>query len=338
MCLLLSAAMVFAQDSDIDPGLSDDATLDRISEEPSLEERPDPLESVPEAMPSEPVAGEAEASDQETAATQDTTQEDDTDAASEDTPQSTEIVESPENSPVAIASQREEELPPVSLRGSKVFGKKRVNIAYNRPTFTANQKLREKLYGKDSEHISATGDWFPLDWWVNPGMAFRIGGYSASGKAALGSPTSQDIENGNFEVDDSSKTTLLFIPMMAAAKIEMTPFRKKWIVLEGWFGYEYGWWQETRDTSSSTTAASSSAGNDSVYTSKGNKSAVVFGGAVNLLLNWLDPRSVRSMVDTMGISDVYISPFFEVVKSTQTTGLQFSRNTIGLGFTFESAK
>ena len=226
------------------------------------------------------------------------------------------------------------------LRGKRLFGRQRVQLAINRPTYTENKALRAKLYGPAKEYGSMTGDWFPLDWWVNPGMAFRIGGSSVTGIAAKGTPTEAEIEAGTFAVDENSKTTLLFIPMMAAAKVEMTPFHGKWFVVDAWVGYEYGWWQETRGTATAS-AISWQLGTttqDPVLTTKGNKRALVFGGSMNFLLNWLDERSVRSMVDTIGLSHVYISPFFESVRSLGTGGLSFSRNSIGLGFTFESYK
>ncbi|MCX6124280.1 MAG: hypothetical protein NTV34_05955 [Proteobacteria bacterium] len=228
------------------------------------------------------------------------------------------------------------------LRGRRLFGRQRVQLAINRPTYTESKLLREKLYGPAKEYGSVTGDWFPLDWWVNPGVAFRIGGSSVTGVAAKGTPTDKEVEEGTFGVDENSKTTLLFIPMMVAAKVEMTPFQAKWFVVDAWLGYEYGWWQETRGTATASAISwqldTGTATQDPVLTTKGNKRALVLGGSMNFLLNWLDERTVRSMVDTIGLSHVYISPFFESVRSLGSGGLSFSRNSIGLGFTFESYK
>ena len=76
----------------------------------------------------------------------------------------------------------------------------------------------------------------------------------------------------------------------------------------------------------------------SVLTSKGRTSAMVMGGALNLQLNWLDESTVRSMISTMGVSYVYLTPYFEIVRSFSAKGLTFGRNVIGLGFTFETFK
>lgn len=224
--------------------------------------------------------------------------------------------------------------------GTRLFGSSRMQLAVNHPKFNEEQKGYETLYGKEKDYPTFTIDWFPADWWVNPGLSASIGGYTVTGMAAIkgGDPNT-------IVADPNSQTTLLFVPLQASFKVEMTPFRKKWIVFDGWFGYEYGWWQETTSTASSVpslfgamASGSSSSTDSSKPTSKGVKSATVFGASAHILLNSLDERTVRSMIATMGLSHVYLTPFFETVKTINKSGLTFGRNIYGLGFTFESLR
>ena len=223
--------------------------------------------------------------------------------------------------------------------GTKLFGSSRMQLAVNHPTFNEGQKSYNTLYGKEKDYPTFTVDWFPVDWWVNPGISATMGGYTVTGNAAI-----KGSDPDNLAPDPNSQTTLLFVPLQASFKVEMTPFRKKWIVFDGWFGYEYGWWQETTSTASSvptllgSMASGSTTTDTSKPTSKGVKSATVFGASAHILLDGLDERTVRSMIATMGLAHVYLTPFFETVKTINKSGLTFGRNIYGLGFTFESLR
>jgi hypothetical protein len=216
------------------------------------------------------------------------------------------------------------------IYGGRVFGRYRIQLAGNRPTFSEGQKCYEKFYGKPETYYSLSGDWFPLDWWINPGITMRLGSYSARGKAASGKLQGSQVNScDQLTVDSNSKTSLLFMPMQIGGKIQITPFSRKWLVVDVWGAGEYGWWQETRDSASKS---------GQTYTNTGRKPAVSAGASVHLLLNYLDEQSVRSMLDSMDIGYVYLTGFAERVKSRNTAGLSFGRQVVGVGFTFETYK
>jgi len=250
--------------------------------------------------------------------------------------------------PVVEATDKPPETPPAAAMegdrtkgtyGGRIFGRQKIQLAANRPTFNEGQKCYDKLYGKPETHISLSGDWFPLDWWINPGITMKMGMSSVRGKAVSGATTSaQGIDCNSLTLDENSKTTLLFIPLQLGLKLQFSPFRKKWLVVDYWTSAEYGWWQETRDNAAAAFSAGSLIAADRIYTNTGRKSAVSSGVTAHLLLNSLDERSVRSMMDTMGIGYVYLSGFMERVKSTSQQGLTFGRNVLGIGFTFEAYK
>lgn len=225
------------------------------------------------------------------------------------------------------------------IYGGRVFGQYRIQLAGNKPSFNEGQKCYEKFYGNPETYLTVTGDWFPMDWWINPGVTFRMGTYSVKGKAVKGAQQgSSEIDCDSLSVANKSKTTLLFLPIQLGAKVEMTPFSRKWIVLDAWFAGEYGWWQETRDNTTSSSRPISMATDDRVYTNTGRKYGTSMGGSVHLLLNALEERTVRSMIDTMGIGYVYLTGFYEKVTTQSKTGLTFGRNVMGIGFTFEAYK
>lgn len=216
------------------------------------------------------------------------------------------------------------------IYGGRVFGRHRIQLAGNRPTFNEGQKCYEKFYGKPQTYFSLSGDWFPLDWWINPGITTRVGSYSVRGKAASGSVQGTQVTScDELTVDSNSKTSLLFMPLQIGPKIQITPFSRKWLVVDVWGAGEYGWWQETRDSSSTS---------GQTYTNTNRKIAVSTGASVHILLNYLDEQTVRSMMDSMDIGYVYLSGFAERVKSRNTTGLAFGRQVVGVGFTFETYK
>jgi hypothetical protein len=222
--------------------------------------------------------------------------------------------------------------------GGRIFGKYKVQLAVNNPSFSDSQKCYDKLYGKPQSYISFAGDWFPADWWVNPGLTMRLGMYSVRGKAAAGKISADALNCETLAVDESSRTTLLFVPLQIGPKIQFSPFRKKWLVADLWMAAEYGWWQETRDSGTAMIRPIATTATDRVYTNVGHKNAVSTGFAAHILLNALEEKAVRSMIDTMGIGYVYLTGFMENVKSTSKDGLTFSRSVMGVGFTFESFK
>lgn len=228
----------------------------------------------------------------------------------------------------------------VGTYGGRIFGRHKIQLAANRPTFNEGQRCYEKFYGKPETHMTFSGEWFPLDWWINPGIYTRLGVYSARGKAVSGSPeTTASTDCEKLTVDGNSSTGLLFMPIQLGAKIQFSPFRRKWLVIDYWTGAELDWWQETRNESASmATLTTLAASNEQVYTTTGRKRSISAGASVHLLLNPLDESTVRSMISTMGLGYVYLSGFMETVKSTSQGGLTFGRKVVGMGFTFEAYK
>ena len=228
-----------------------------------------------------------------------------------------------------------------------MFGSYRIRMSVNKPTFNDDLKFYDDLYGNPKNYGMFGVDWFAWDWYVTMGLGLRSGFYGASGERVKGgSVNKQNPDSSSFE--KTGKTSLTMIPMQALITMEFSPFQRKWLVIDGWFGAEYAYWQEVRIEKASPTttttksavfaAAAAAASDDGSLTNKGWAKATVLGFAANILLNPLDDRSTKSMEATMGLGYVYLSPFMEVVTGINSDGINWGRKVIGLGFTFESIK
>ena len=350
------ASVSHAQTDDADLNNVDDVTLDSADEarKPASPPPSDSAVTAPEALPSSPAAevvppspGAAEvAAPAPAAAAESAVPEATSDAPAES--QVTEPAPVADAAPSApeeeVKDVKEEETAPIVDRFKlhRKFGRSRVQVSMNRPKFDEGQKHYGELYGTPSLYPTLMADWFPADWFVNPGVSFRIGGYSATGKTAKSYNEATDTVG---DVNANSKTRLLYIPLQVLGKVEVTPFTRKWVVFDVWAGLEYGSFQETResqDTSSSTTTTTTTTTTTSsdgkVLTKKGTKMATSFGASANILVSWLDARATNSMNRTMGLGGIYLTPYVEVVRSMSKSGLTFGRSVFGLGFTFETYK
>lgn len=240
--------------------------------------------------------------------------------------------------------------PTLQLRASNntrrdvIFGTYRMRIGAARPDFT-ELRFYDKLYGQEKLYPTIAGDWFFWDWYATLGFSFRGGYYTANGKAAkeVSRPVARfpdDVTDDDIVKDDASSTTLTLIPLQVAFIAEITPLRQKWLVVDGYIGYESLYWQEVRASRSSKSNAAMIAdaeATDDSLTNRGTQNGTVLGFSANILLNGLDGSSANSLRGAMGLGSVYLSPYIEYVKSLSQAP-DFSRTTMGIGFTFESIR
>ena len=268
----------------------------------------------------------------------------------------------------APAATSEEPKQTLDLSGGRrdvLFGSYRVRVSLAQPDF---EKLRfyDKLYGDEDPYPTISADWFFWDWYATMGLSFRAGFYTATGKAAkeINKPL-QDVTDADVEKDPNSKTNLTVIPLQIALTAEITPLRQKWLVVDGYIGFESLYFQEVRNSpdapkgsgaspsapaliQAETEASDDADDADDALTNKGTKQLTVLGFSANILLNGIDGgASANSMRGTMGLANIYLSPFIEYSRAldrspTSSKALSknpdFSRTTMGIGFTFESIK
>lgn len=226
--------------------------------------------------------------------------------------------------------------------GANVFGRYRVRVGAANPTFTENLKYYKELYGSPSVYPVFAADWFAWDWYVTFGISLRTGVYTAEGKAAktasgTTSPSTTPTDN-SVSKDETSSTTLTLIPGQLALAAEFTPLPWKWIVFDGWYGVERLYFQETRagaNANAGLLRPLATSSTSEALTNSGFKTGLVYGGAVNIMLNALDEQSIQSMRGSMGLASIYLSPYIEYVIQS-TDGVDFSRVNRGITFTFET--
>lgn len=227
-----------------------------------------------------------------------------------------------------------------SGRRDVLFGTYRVRFGFARPEFD-KLEFYDNLYGRESWYPTLAADWFFWDWYATLGLSFRGGFYTAQGKAAkkIDKPLS-DVSDSDVVKDSNSTTNLTLLPFQVCFTAEITPLRRKWLVVDGYVGYEYLYWQEVRSSGASSSSAvivAEEAAEDDSLTNRGSQKGTIVGVSANILLNGLDEASANSMRGSMGLGNIYLSPFMEIAR-TFSARPDFSRKTMGLGFTFESIK
>jgi len=180
------------------------------------------------------------------------------------------------------------------------------------------------------------------------GGSIRAGYYTDGGKPILAEGVDRTSPvSGQFVPDSAGRLDLMLIPLQILGTVQLTPFRGKWFVIDGWYGFERLHYREIRSVTSAAARTSlyqtgvklmsNSTDQNESKTNRGYVNSLVTGASFNILLNPLDPTSARSMESTLGFRYVYIAPFVEMVKSLDATdGLSFGRTTTGISFNFES--
>lgn len=347
---LLSSFAVTARAQD--DGSAEDATLDAPEVTPA--EPPSDPEPVENVAPDDDAADKAEADLEAAEKAAEEKAEADKEAAAKAAEEKAEADEkSAEASKAAEADKAAAGQPALTATApsNELFGQYRIRVGMARPNFNDGLKFYDKLYGDEKWYPTFGVDWYPWDYYVTAGLSFRFGLYTADGHAAKstsGKPK-EDLTEDDIIKDENGPTSLTLIPLQIALTTEFTPFSRKFVVIDAWLGFEQIYYQEVRtadtgtksttpSTSTSFSLAEPAAASDDTLTNKGWKTATTLGVSANILLNALDDESVRSMRGTMGLGYVYLSPFLEIARTLSKEGASFGRTSLGVGFTFESAR
>ncbi len=209
------------------------------------------------------------------------------------------------------------------------YGQYKLRLAMMRPEFDGDVNFYEDLYGNVKWYPNIMVDWIPWDGPVGLGVGFRFGYYSDRGHAVRSAPTAGQ----PLVVDKNQETRLRLYPMQIVLAGQFSPFSQKWIGVDGWIGYEHLFYTETRLGSKTSTSS-----ND-LYVNEGSNQNLVYGGAVNILLNPLDEHSIAVMNRGLGVGYVYLTYIFEVAKALKddSKNVDLSRTSQGIALSFESS-
>lgn len=231
----------------------------------------------------------------------------------------------------------------------RMFGKYRIRLGIANPKFDDGLKFYKELYGNPRGFPMLNVDYFPIDFLVTAGIGLRMGYYSDEGFTAkpVAGKDKKDYEASEVNEDRNGPASMTLVPLQVGISAEFSPFERKWIVLDAFLGYEKLYWWETRTVASESKAPTgtkpaalmaAATGSDDALVNKGEKSATVLGLALNILLNPIDEATVLAARGTLGIGAVYLSPYLEIVRTLSKENASFGRTSMGLGFTFESAR
>lgn len=187
------------------------------------------------------------------------------------------------------------------------------------------------FYGEEGISPMIGVEWYFMKWsYFSFGLMFRGGYYVDTGFASSAGDT--------YERAEDSQISFTIIPLHAGASMQLTPFSFKWLVVEGWTGIERAYVQEARETAADSTADSSNsdsaAAKSLVNTEWTNQ--IFVGGALHFLLNGIDEKTALS-AKSMGITRIYLSPFFETYRSvSNSSSFKLDRIAYGINFSFET--
>lgn len=208
------------------------------------------------------------------------------------------------------------------------FNRFKLHIEVAQPIFSEDELSGyDDFYGHESLQPSMRIDWYFLNWsYFAFGAMIRGGYYSDRGNAS----TQSDV----YVKDENGELSLTIIPVQLGGALQMTPFSYKWLVLSYWAGVDRTYFQEARARGEASGAGDEAA--NKIYLNRQWTTQLFTGFSINFLLNPLDEVTARS-AKVMGISRIYLSPFFETYKSIgKSSDLKLDRIAYGIGFSFES--
>ena len=189
----------------------------------------------------------------------------------------------------------------------------------------------EDYYGAPSSRLSFGFDFYPLTTrFFAFGAGFRLGTYSDSGYARY-RPTL----NADLIKDVNGETSLALQQIDVSLNALITPFPSQFISFGLWAGYSQMNFAETR---AGNALANDSSGNNEAFVNDGSRAQIVSGVSLMVDITPLEESSVYSMIQTIGVDRVFMSPYVATYVDVGDDGANFSNQSMGLMFNFESAK
>ena len=216
-------------------------------------------------------------------------------------------------------------------------GEYAISMTYGRPTFN-NMEFYDQFYGSAPGILQIRAERKLFDAVLPVRIGISGGYFSDSGtpqeRSDDGDPQLRDAETGSLEL------RLIPIQVYAATSYKIPSGRL--FALGGWVGLEHLIFEETRTISqssegseSSGTVSSGSSDDGKRNVSYGENRSLAVGLNLKFNLSALDPQSIRSLENSLGISSVFLDFF---VESTQklSGNPDLARTVFGAGFSFES--
>lgn len=194
------------------------------------------------------------------------------------------------------------------------------------------------LYGDEKRELGFFAGYYLASYIVDLGLGLKLGYYNATGHPVTGLDRSQLPISGNLpentEVDSSQEMELTLLPVQLLGNVAFSPFGSRRLVVRAWFGPE---WLYVQESVKPDLPSSVGVGATSGFVNKGWNQGTVMGAMLSISITGLEARSDYAM-RSIGIDRTYISPFFEVIKTTNDKLGNFDRKDYGIAFNFESLR
>lgn len=221
---------------------------------------------------------------------------------------------------------------------STIFG-----VGVGRPDTIGEYNHYEKIYGKFERMMSLQMGYYLYTYGIDIGVSAKFGYFSASGHplrsltandVTLETPLKRDIPD-NFTTDPKQKVDLTLIPVQTLLELAYSPFPvSRRIVLRAYVGPEFLYVQETLKPNIPSTETVP-AGTQLV--SKGWNRGLVTGAMISISLNGIEARSDFAL-KSIGVDRTYISPFMEMVTTTNDKMGNYDRKIYGISLQFEGLR
>lgn len=221
---------------------------------------------------------------------------------------------------------------------STLFG-----LGIGKPQEIGKYNHYEKIYGKIETIKQMQMGYFFWSNYIDVGVSAKFGYFNAagnplksltSGDTTLATPLKGDIPD-NFQTDPRQKVDLTLIPIQTLLEFAYSPFPvSRRIVFRGYIGPEFLYVQETLKPN---IASTDEIPQGTQLVSKGWNQGLVTGAMVSICINGIEARSDYAL-KSIGVDRIYISPFMEVVKTTNDKFGNYDRNVYGISLQLEGLR
>ncbi len=245
---------------------------------------------------------------------------------------------------LAAASQGQAQEETTSSASASRVPTVRVQMSLVQPLGFPNLTYYKPLYGQPRIYPQAGIEWLFLSHsrfqlGLGGSLAYSVSnGYAGVGKKGTKGPPPAD----SIDTDPNSPISMSIIPYRIFLSMTVYPFAKEIFGIGVWGGLEEIYFGETRVMASTSTTTSSGDGEPAGRA--GWAKGLVVGASLPILLAGPTSQAIHSM-EIMRAHAIHLTPFYERVGALpgntlwllrkSQSGLDFSRQNVGLSFSFE---
>lgn len=207
-----------------------------------------------------------------------------------------------------------------------------------RPEHIGKYQNFETLYGNTRYQPEFYAGYYLLSYFADIGLMFRGAYYTASGhpissRKNLEIPNTKSLDN--VSLDKNQELKLVLIPLQLVGELAISPLPVRWLVLRGFWGYEWLYVQESIEPRIGS--AKSVDRESTSYAVAGYNEGMVLGATLSLSLTGIEPRSDYAL-QALGLDRMYINLSQSNVSTVKDKMGNFDRKGLSISFSFEALR